>query len=321
MNLGIDLGNGFTKYYLGYKFKSCVMKGVELGLGSLGIEKKDEVHYVEYQGNNYIVGDGSGIFTGEERYFTEEYKIALLTAIVLASFKQTRVNAPKLNKIKTPKIDVNLVIGLPVNHYYSTVSSVEEHIGSLNKETITVDGHEVDIRINKVTVFVESAIVIKDSNDRHVITVDIGAGTMNFTEWKNQDIVEKFTYDKSCYHLATKTISYINEIKGTKLTPDKYDDVIKSKTVIDKHGNIIDVSKEIEEKNREFMNEVFGYVEPVFDFSGCEVIQVFGGGANILFDYWKERYNKAECPDAGQYVNQQVYEAIANAVGDEDDGE
>lgn len=312
MNFGADIGNGYVKYSSNGRFKSCIKRGVRLDI----LKEQNETYIIDYDNTSWIVGEGAGI-TGIDRYSSKEYKIMLLTAISLAAKERLDIK-DVLSKTNTSsrKIIANVVIGVPPDHYFSHAIDIKDNLSKIGKETITVNNVVYDIEIKNINVFVEGAMVIRDRDDSHVITVDIGSGTMNFIEWKDQTIINKYTHNQSCEVLYTKVAKFLNETKKTRILPNIEGEKVLTTTLRQTKNGAIDVEKEIDAKVDEFIKDVIKSVEQDFDFDGADKIQIFGGGAMQTFPYWKKRFPKSELVDNSQFVNQEVYESVAMALSD-----
>ena len=174
MRLGLDIGNGFVKLADKVVFATKLKEGST----TQGFKGKG-LYDVTYNGIDYIVGDGSSI-RGKNRYFTDDYKLMLLTAIAISSKGRTN-------------IDAQVVIGVPVDYFATLKKQIEEELSKIENEEIIVDGKKYRINKLKVTVFIEGALPILLNDDGHIVTMDIGTGTINVIEWKNQAILNKFT--------------------------------------------------------------------------------------------------------------------------------
>lgn len=297
-NTGIDVGNGFSKYQ-GGRFASKVKLG---SLSTADVSNNSEVHQVIYEDVEYIVGDESGAsFMNENRYFSKYYLIALLTSIALAS--------------GTPNstIKANVVIGVPVDDYNISGDKVAEHFNNI-KETkeITVDGHLYRIEIKYVTVFIEGAYPIASQNNNHIITIDVGAGTINVIEWKNQEIVNKFTIRGAFRKLHKDVVEFINAKHGTRLQVKDADKVIGKKEINTPNGKV-DIT-EINEIVDLTISEHASTIRDSFGVDLCDAIEICGGGAEKTYDYWNKYFPKAEKVNESQFANQRVYQAVAKSV-------
>lgn len=293
---GIDVGNGYCKYK-GGRFASKVKHGNTSSIGN----KRKNLHQVIYNNKEFVAGDG-GTFTGKNRYYTEEYEIALLTAIALASG----------NKVST--IQANVVVGLPVDHYKKMSDDVQEHLSNLGVKEINVDGDDYIIEIESANVFIEGAYPIAYNDDSHMITIDIGAGTINVIEWENQAIINKFTFDKAFYEVHKRIAEFLNENYSLGILPADAEKYVGKKVIETEDGEV--EVPEIGEIVGNFISETATTIENSFHTTTCKSIKVFGGGAKDTFPHWKKHFKKAELVKDSQHVNQSVYEAVAESMAE-----
>lgn len=299
---GIDLGNGYCKYSKGKRFASKVRQGTLQKAGN-NVKQKAEVHEAIYKGNEYVVGEGSS-FISEGRYYEESYKISLLTATALASGKRSGT------------LETSLVVGIPVDHYNSIGQEVEDYLNTWGVEEITVDGQPFTIIIKDVTVFIEGAYPILHNDDRHIITIDIGMGTINITEWKEQEIVDCYTNNGSFNEMYQELSKLWNHKHKTKLNPPDVERYIKKPELNTKTGTV-SVEQDIEGAFTGMVSDLISFT-PKIDYIGADAIKVFGGGAIDTFRFWKKQFPKAELVEDSQYINQEVYEAVAVSLDDEE---
>lgn len=300
MNFGIDLGNGFAKYSLGKKFASKIRKGSLSKVA--GVKTSDEVHEVVYEGEKWVVGEGTS-FIGQDRYFGKNYEIALLTAIALASKK------------KRNPVEANIVVGVPVDHYNNMAEKVGEHIENTGVKEITVDGRLYIVDIKSGNVFIEGALPIKDNDDSHIITIDVGAGTVNIIEWEEQTMVKHYTNNGSFNEMYFNIAQFLNGKHSTRLNPEMVQNLIGKETMETRTGTV-EIASDIQEIINNTIENILSYTTG-FNFEGCKKVKVFGGGAFQTFKAWKKFIPKAEHVEDCQFVNQQVYETVAEAINEE----
>lgn len=303
MKLGIDLGNGYVKFN-NKKFASRVKLGRLANFG----ETREEVHQIVYKGKHYVVGEGE-VFTTSDRYFTEDYKVCLLTAIALnnESNKDNLVNA-------------NICTGLPVDKFMSeTREKVKEHISSWGIEKITVDGREYIIDIRNNAVFVEGAYVVKTKDKSNIITIDIGAGTVNIIQWENQSPVKFDTKNKSFYNLYEKIAKLIKETNRGDVSIEYIEKNLGKDTFIinQEEVDVRDTHIIIEKHIRNLASEINNY----FDIAQAKEIDLIGGGAIPTFEYWKSIYpNGVKLIQGSQYINSEIFDIVAQGLKDNKDG-
>ncbi|EJT6155034.1 ParM/StbA family protein [Clostridium perfringens] len=290
MKIGIDLGNGYVKFK-DKKFASRVKVG---RLATFG-ERRSDVFEVVYDGVYYTVGEGQ-VFTTDERYFTDDYKICLLTAIAESTNEDV--------------IEAEICVGMPVSSFMSNKrAEVEKYLNSLGVQKIILNGVEKIINIKKAIVFVEGAYVIESKDKENVITIDIGAGTVNIIQWENQVPVEFDTKYKSFYNLYSKIAKHLKDTNRGVVSPAYIEENLGADSIIINQTNvdIKDTHKIIEKHIIELASEINGY----FNVSQASKIQILGGGAFPTFKYWKNIYKDGcELIADSQFVNSKIYEKV-----------
>jgi len=290
--LGVDLGNGYVKFK-GQKFASRVKLGRLANFGN----KKQEVYSVKYDGVDYVVGEGE-VFTTDDRYFTDDYKICLLTAIALSTDEQVLDN-------------VSICVGLPVMKFMNTElkEKFQKYLNKLGLQKITVNGGEKIINIKKAIVFVEGAYVVESKDTGNVITFDIGAGTVNIIQWLDQVPILFDTKNRSFYNLYSKIAKHIKDTDRGNVSIEYIEQNLGSDSIIINQENvdISDTKKIIEKHIRELASEVNG----LFNIENAEKLQFLGGGALPTFKYWQSIYpNGTELIDNSQFVNSNIYQQV-----------
>lgn len=291
MKIGIDLGNGYVKFK-GKKFASRTKLGRLANFG----EKRSDVFAVVYENTSYIVGEGE-VFTTDDRYFTEDYKICLLTAIALST------NETVLDSVE-------ICVGLPIQKYMSDLKKdLTTYLNNIGCEKITVNGIGKIINIKKATVFVEGAYIVESEDKNNVITIDIGAGTVNIIQWENQEPVHFDTKNKSFYNLYEKISKYLKDNQKGNVSSEYIEKNLGGDTIIidAKNVDIKDTHKIIEKHIRELASQI----NNSFDVSRATKIQFLGGGALPTYKYWKEIYkNGTELIENSQFINSEIYQKV-----------
>lgn len=292
MKLGIDLGNGYVKFK-GQKFASRVKLGKLANFGN----KKEEVYQVKFEGIDYVVGDGE-VFTTENRYFTDDYKICLLTAIALSSNEEVLDN-------------VHICVGLPVTKFMDIdlKTKFEKYLNGLGLQKIIVDGKEKLINIRKAIVFVEGAYIVESKDKDTVLSIDIGAGTVNTILWENQVPIEFDTKNRSFYNLYAKIAKHIKDTGRGNVSIDYIEKHLGEEEIIidQKKVDISDTKKIIEKHIIELASEI----NNLFDIEKVSKIQFMGGGALPTYKYWKNIYtNGTELVQDSQFVNSKIYQTV-----------
>lgn len=301
MKLGIDLGNGWTKFE-GMKFASAV------GLGKLPKfgERDPEVHQIKYDDMNYIVGrieDGS--FLGDDRYTSANYKICLLTAIALASEKRGIEG----------KIKAEICVGLPMNLYNEGKGDeLAEHIKGYRTQTIEVNGKEYDIQIKSVVVFPEGALVIKDGDTGSVLTIDIGAGTVNVVEWEGGRPKDFKTLETSMLNVYSRISNYLTEL-GISFETRQIEKLLYSgNRIVSVNQKEIDVTKEVDTIISTVVSKMASDIRTHFTVKSINKIRLLGGGSYPTYNAWKEKFPTITLSNESQFVNSEIFDMIAKSV-------
>jgi plasmid segregation protein ParM len=270
---------------------------VRLGkLANFG-NKKEDVYAVKYNGIDYVVGEGE-VFTTDDRYYTDDYKICLLTAIALST------NEEVLDRVE-------ICVGLPVIKFMNTEfkEKFEKYLNNLGLQNINVNGKEKLINIRKAVVFVEGAYVVESKDTGNVITFDIGAGTVNIIQWKNQVPINFDTKTKSFYNLYEKIAKYLKDTNRGSVSIEYIEETLGEDEIIinQKKVNIADTKIIIEKHIRKLASEVNSF----FDIENAEKIQFLGGGALPTYKYWKSIYpNGTELINNSQFANAKIYQQV-----------
>lgn len=296
--LGIDTGNGYFKFR-GQRFSAQVKLGE---LSEIG-DRFEEVHQVYYAEEGkapqpYIVGQGSP-FVGEERYFTDLYRIALLTAVALSC------------KGKKRQIQAEICIGLPIDYPKELKLKVKNHIMSWGVQNITVDGVAYVIELRNVIVFTEGAYtILEEDKDGISITVDMGAGTINIIEWENGRLVDKVTRDKSYNKVLLECRNWLNSNYRMGMTNVRDVEQYIGLEVADlpKHKNADLSGMQILLKN--YITEISAEIKGQFRTDMAKTIKIFGGGAISTYFLWKENFPEIQLVNNSQFVNSEIYDMV-----------
>lgn len=287
-----DIGHGYVKTK-DFMFPSKVKVGSNLAFG----KKKKDTYEVTVNGQNYTVGDGS-MFTGENRYFTTEYKVALLTSIAL-------------NNPEEDFIDTLVVIGTPITRRDRVAKKIIDHYKGM-QETITVEGREVTIRINDIKVFIEGAYPVYTGEEGRIITIDMGAGTINVTEFVD-GIVEKFTtYPDAMYRMYEEVSTYLNVTFGGDFKPTDIEPILNKKTITINQEKV-DITG-IRPIIASHIDGMASLISNYFSVGRADKIYGIGGGSMDTWTYWKKMFPTAVLVEDSQNINFRVYDAVARGI-------
>ena len=288
--IAVDLGHGYTKYN-GGRFASAY-DPVVLTMSA----SKEEVHVIEYNGAEYQIGTGRN-FHGDDRFFTDAYKMCLLTAIVLSVPKHERAF-----------IECNLVVGLPLSKLADIGEKLIKHIESWDLQQITVDGAKCVVKISSCQVFVEGAYCVKEPREGDVLTVDIGAQTVNVIQWQDGVAVAELPLTKSVHALLSDILAFVNAtVPGAS-----YSDLstIERRVFNKDMTNINQVSVDVSKHKaviEAFVANMHSAIHQRFDLSSVDEIIFLGGGSILLRDYLEYKFPTAEFVENAQYVNQEIF--------------
>ena len=295
---GVDLGNSYTK-----SRKIRFASKVKLGKKLTGVAKtrlKKDVHYVEYEGQYYVVGDGK-MFTTAERYFSTQYKLCLLTAIAL--------NHPGEEFIQTA-----VCVGLPFKYHKLYAQRIID-LYSNKQYNITVNDKKYTIRITDMEVFVEGSLPIRDNDSRHILTIDVGGGTIDVTQFNNLEIEKFETYPTAMNNIYADIVDYLYDNNLGEFTPSKVEKFF-NKTTIMVDQQPVDISG-IREVIQQDITEVASWIRDKFDTQDVDEIYIMGGGGMDTYKYWRTDFPTSKLAENTQFVNSDIYEMVAKEIANE----
>lgn len=290
--LGIDLGNGYTKYN-GKMFKTRTKTGKLLKVGTA----RSNVHEVIYNGRTFVVGDGE-MLTGETKYNDIRYKLCLLTAII--------DSVPHIKNI-----NAKICVGMPILDHDRLKSAVESEILSWGIQSICVNGTEYTVHIKEVDVFIEGALPILQNDTSNTITIDIGSGTINTVEWDNMSPIKYDTMPKSFYRMYSDIATYLNDVKGGNFTVEDVEKIIINNRTVTPINQVPTDISEIYDIVEDFVSGSASLIRQKFSTGQVEKIQLLGGGASATYDYWLKQFPKILLVEDCQHINSKVYDMVA----------
>lgn len=296
---GVDVGNGYTKYLVngqGKRFASTLAFG---DTTDFGVSLK-EIHRVNHNDEDYLVGDGA-VFLGDERYYTNEYKTSLFTALALSC-----------EGLPNP-ISVDLCVGLPLNQIKRHRDRLIKHLSDLPTQTITVDGNNYIIGLNKVSIFPEGALGVMEANVGTVLTIDVGSGTVNVVEWQGMTPVKETTIPFSMYNLYVEIRNHINRNYGGNLSMKQVEDIIGKDTIkIAQQDVNISSHKKIIARH---VDGLVGEINVYFNTRAIDSIKLLGGGSIPLETYFRSHYPNIKLVENSQYKNVEIYTRVLELQG------
>ena len=295
MSFGGDIGHGYVKT-IETIFPSKVKVGKNLGFG----KKKKDTYEVTVGEQVYTVGDGA-LFTGDNRYFTVEYKVALLTAIAL-------------NNPEEDFIDTLVVIGVPITRHGRLASKISEYYTGM-QETIVIEGREVTIRINDLHVFIEGAYPVLTGEDGRVITIDMGAGTINVTEFVDGSPEKYTTYPDAMYRMYEEVATYLNVTKGGDFKPTDIEPILNRKA-ISINQEKVDIT-DIRPIIASHIGEMASLISNTFSVGRADAIYLIGGGSMDTYNYWRKVMPTAVLVEDSQNINCRVFNMMAMTLAEQ----
>jgi plasmid segregation protein ParM len=193
---------------------------------------------------------------------------------------------------------------------------LDKHIKAFKQEQIIVDDKKYTIRIKDVIVFIEGAYPILTEEESKAIVIDMGAGTINVSEWQDMSIENSATYTESMYKMYEEISDYLNENKGSDFKPVDIEKILNKKytTIKGKETDISDIRPII----KNYITEIASYIVNGFDVSGSQKIYLLGGGGMDTLTYWQEKFTDIQLVDKGQYINSEIYDKVAQGEFESD---
>lgn len=306
LKLSFDIGNGYSKFVMNEGatvFKEFPTKVCESSSYFANNSLGENIYKVEFEGKNYIVGQGSEIL-GPERYYKKEYLMCLLTAIALTQFNES------LEEIN--KIDLRLALGVPAGIHNYHQKRLKPYLESLGEQKIIVDEKTFLINIHTAVIVPECSLgnVMPAIRKGHNMIIDIGAGTLDWTEWLNGEVINRDTNVQACNQLYKDIRTNIQNEKGNCfVTVEQIRNVVENKV----YTNIIDeeiVFNIFQQYSKTIIQIVFENNHIPFD-----GIYLIGGGSYSLEDHIKdnidligERPEKVSIIKNCEYTNVLIYQ-------------
>ncbi len=266
MILGIDVGNYSLKTSEGVNIKALVTK--EGNILNEGIT-------LEIEGEKYIIGEGR--FETELNKSNKDNFLPLLYTGIALSTKDN------FNSV---------VCGLPINQFKRNKDIIEKMINDNKVKEIKINGKERKIVIENFKVYPEGlgAYYNLGVND-DVILIDIGGRTTDIAYISNNKPLTTGTVAVGTLNILADIQDTINSNYSLDLTLNDVDKMLsKNKFIVDgeeiEKDFIVDILKENFSKIKEKLD---------LDFPArTEKIVLVGGGANLFYKAFKNRYSNCE---------------------------
>lgn len=281
--LGIDVGNAAVKTSEGIIFDSLITDVEPLG----GADK------IKIGGKTYYIGIGN-YDTTYRKVDKTSYIVMLLSAIALSTDSY-----------------IYLVLGLPLSQYKQDKSTLINMILAHSNELIELNGITKKIDILDVEVFPEGVVTLAD--DFEGIVIDIGGRTTDcalVTNIRNKrKINNPLSLPIGVINLYTDFIKSLNNVFGLDLKLEDAERILKNGLIVDGEKKDIDFATDVYKK---FVDELVTTLQVEYSLR-TNKISLTGGGATILFEYFKDRL--------GQGVEVQDNPVMANAISYKELGE
>ena len=294
MSLGIDLGNEITKTSKMDKFCSRISKGHK------DMNKNDIK--VTYKGADYTVGNKEGTpVIGINRIHSAMYDICLLTAIALSS--------------KEEVIEENIVLSLPPDLYESGLKEeLKVKLKELGTQEIVVNDVKKTIKIKNSDVFCENSIVFSNPNKyrkQRTLLIDVGGGTCDLSEFKFLQLIKHSSEPLGMLALYDEMKKAINGKYKSKLSSEDMEEII-GKDKYEIRQVMCDVSF-IKDIIADHVTKICSKVNQSFNYDVCK-IELVGGGAEPLGEYFKKEYPAIEIVENSQFANAITNEAVGRML-------
>lgn len=296
--LGVDLGNAEVKTSEGINFPSKVKVGIN------DMNKNDIK--VKFNGLDYTIGQGNSNI-GLYRYKNNNYKVSLLTSIA-KSFSEN-------------EIECNLVVGCPVeifNKNKDVVEDMKKTIKEWGPQAITINGEVKSIIIKDIEIFCESGIVFENKDrfaNEKTLVIDLGGGTLDISLWNKLDLIDCKSNDKmGMINLYVDIVKEVNRRNNSNLTNDDAKNMIGKKEY-----KINQEMKDISYIDAIIENFIIGLasdVNQIFPFANVDSIQLIGGGAIALKEYFVEKkmIPKSEVNENAFFLNAKTYQKVGELI-------
>lgn len=299
LTLGIDVGNGFTKYDGNKSFASRVT----LGQLSKASEKMKGINEIEYDGDTYITGTGNEFITNN-RHLKDDYLICILAAIAI-----------KTKDIKD--IEATICIGVPIETLQNTeyIQKIRDKYNNGQTYKYKFNGLEKNVTLKKCMIFTESAapFIYDDYTDQ--IVIDVGAGTISVAHWNKMKIVgtEFHTYNEGMYVVCNKILKELKNKSNEDVSVEYVQKNLGNDTIKLNNTEIdFRFHKKILARH---ITSIVSKINTDFKTNEVKKIRLIGGGASITYDYWKDDLgDNVLLEKEPQFVNSKVYQKYAELV-------
>jgi plasmid segregation protein ParM len=304
--IAIDSGKFQTKAMARYNGKTYVVtfRTKLQQVNNLGVETQPGSHLVEYNGDQYLLGDMvSEDYTDYTLSKTSKvHQISIYTAIAIL-----------LQKAKVPSsVDIRLAVNAPISTYKDALQKQKY------KEMLENHGRSVHILVNEkaysfeltdITIAFEGMgeVFVHPEKYKNKLTTVIDIGGLNTTlcQFKGiQPILNTMTVsDLGINVLLGKIGKTVNERYGLSVSADDLEQVLRS-GYFSNRGKVFEDSKLfIEELKYDHLQQIIRFAKSRGYTFNMSDIHFVGGGAFTLKRYIKQEFPHAVILDNPQFSN------------------
>jgi plasmid segregation protein ParM len=304
--IAIDSGKFQTKAMARYNGKTYVVtfRTKLQQVNNLGVEIQPGSHLVEYNGDQYLLGDMvSEDYTDYTLSKTSKvHQISIYTAIAIL-----------LQKAKVPSnVDIRLAVNAPISTYKDALQkqNYKEMIENRGRTVhIVVNGKEYSFLLSDVTIAFEGMGEVFSSpnlyKDKSTIVVDIGGLNCTLCTFSGlqPQVNTMIVSDLGMSFLKGKIGKVINERYGLTVSSDDLEQILR-RGYFANRGKVYEDSKVIiEELKYEHLQQIIQFAKSRGYTFNMADIQFVGGGSLTLKSYIKQGLPHAVILDNPQYSN------------------
>lgn len=282
MIIGIDVGNYSLKTSKGISIKALVTKKENILGDSITLEM---------DGETFIIGEGR--FDTELNKSNKSNFLPLLYVGIGLSSKDT------FNSV---------VCGLPINQYKRNKEALEKLVNENNTKEIKINGKVRRLVIENFRVYAEGLGAYYNLGiDTDVIIIDIGGRTTDIAYINNNKPTITDTVAVGTINILSDIQGFINSEYSLNLTLTDIDKMLsKNSFIVD--GEEIDTSF-IQNILKENFEKIKGKLDIDFP-ARTEKIVLVGGGANLFYKAFKNRYKNCEMIKDNILANAKGFERV-----------